>query len=314
MKKKSFTGLACITVLPLLCAFTITGCQWTPFGETKNAEGVGKEKLITEAVKKISSAASADTDIDATMRAKAQVAGVSVGVNADTDLNVQHAKADNASHAKGNIAFDLIGEKGSIDVETYSIDKDNMSYIYINESNALTGESGWIVTKKAKDQNTGNIENTASLLSLGDLIGLYSTAKDSLDGLTIKDGTISIEGKECFLVEGTLKGENVKAITDGLGFALPGVPGLPQPDLSEIDADIKMYFEKESRDPYVIELKIPEVTGKTEESPVTFGIENIDATIKFNSFDSNNEIKVPEDVEKNAVVSVDLNEIQNLIK
>ncbi len=41
-------------------------------------------------------------------------------------------------------------------------------------------------------------------------------------------------------------------------------------------------------------------------------IENIDAKIRFNSFDSNNEINVPEEMEKNAVISVDTEMIQNI--
>lgn len=44
-----------------------------------------------------------------------------------------------------------------------------------------------------------------------------------------------------------------------------------------------------------------------------FYIDDIDATIKFNSFDANNEIKVPEDVEKSAIVSVDYQELQNML-
>lgn len=353
------TGRAVLFALPALCAVMITGCQWTPFGTTTNDEGVGKEKLITEAITKLSSAQSMDLDIDAKMTARAEVAGIGAGVDATTDMNVRSAKAGNASHTKGNVTFEFIGEKGSVDIETYSIDKDNIRYTYLNESNALTGDTGWIVTKHAIDGRVSsgrsvNIESvgrrnadnknvssvsvdnrsTDSLstdsrrlgssvsnsgsggghknISLGDLIGLYSTAKDSLADLSIKDGTQTIDGKECYVVEGPLKGENVKALTDGLGFSLPGLPGLPQPDLSGIDADITLYFEKNTREPYVIEIRIPNVSGNADGNPIVFGIENIDAKIKFNSFDSNNEIKVPEEVEKNAVISVDTDEIQNL--
>jgi len=316
INKKSITVKALTMTLPVLSAIIIAGCQWTPFGTTTNNEGVGKEKLVTEAVKKIASAGSTDIDIDAKMTAAAKISGIGVGVNAITDLNVKSAKENNASHAKGNITFDLIGQMGSVDIETYSLDKDNVAYTYINENNKLTGDSGWFVTKNPKTESAGDSISdskvTASLLSLGDMLGLYNTANDSIAALTIKDGTVTIEGKECYVVEGPLKGENVQAITDGLGFSIPGVPGLPKPELSGIEADIKMYFEKESKEPYVIELKIPEVTGTTEGNPVNFSIENIDATIRFNSFDSNNVITVPEEVEKNAVLSVDMKELQSL--
>lgn len=353
-KKNIVKSSVVVISMSALCAFTITGCQWTPFGTTTNAEGVGKEKLITEAVTKISNAQSMDADIDANMTARAEVSGIGVGVDAVTDMNVKSAKADNASHTRGNVTFEFIGEKGSVDIETYSIDRDDMRYTYLNESNALTGDTGWIVTKHDKNNRVGsgnvnssksvNIKslNSASVssifddrnddfirlgssgsddgsgsaykhISLGDLIGLYSAAKDSMADLSIKDGTETIEGKECYVVEGPLKGENVKALTDGLGFSIPGVPGLPQPDLSEINADISLYFEKETREPYVIELRIPNVSGKADGSAITFGIENIDAKIKFNSFDANNEITVPEDVVNSAILTVDTDEIQNLL-
>ena len=345
--KKKITCRVALAGLPVICAVMMTGCQWTPFGTTTNDEGVGKEKLITDAVIKMNDAQSMDADIDAKMTAKAEISGIGVGVNAATDMNVKSAKADNASYAKGNVNFEFMGEKGSLDIETYSIDKDNMRYTYFNEKNELTGDSGWIVTRKAIDNQVssrsvdiirlaesdsiksdngsytgffrvgssisdGGTEGAPNNLSLGDLISLYSAANDSLAELTIKDGTQTIDGKECYVVEGPLKGENVKALTDGLGFSIPGLSGLPQPDLSEINADIKFYFEKETRDPYIIELGIPNVSGSAEGNPIEFGIENIDAKIKFNSFNLNNEIKVPEEVEKNAVISVDTGEIQSL--
>ena len=347
--KKRIAVRAVLLTMPALCAVVMTGCQWTPFGMTTNAEGVGKEKLITEAVTKISNAQSMDADIDANMTAKAEISGFGVGVDAATDMNVKSAKANNASHTKGNVAFEFFGENGSVDIETYSYDRDDIRYTYMNESNALTGDTGWIVTKHDKNNrvSSGRSVNTKSLnsagiinivdnrsdnsmrlgssgsndgsndaykhITLGDLLGLYSAAKDSMADLTIKDGTKTIEGKECYVVEGPLKGENVKTLTDGLGFSIPGLPGLPQPDLSEIDADISLYFEKESREPYVVELRIPNVSGKADGSSVVFGIENLDAKIKFNSFDANNEITVPEDVVNSAVINVDTDEIQNLL-
>ena len=357
--KKMIAGRYVLPVLPVLCAVMITGCQWTPFGTTTNAEGVGKEKLITEAVTKMSSAQSMDADIDAVMTARAEISGIGVGVNAATDMNVKSAKANNASHTKGNVTFEFIGEKGSIDIETYSLDKDNMRYTYLNESNALTGDTGWIVTKHDKNGkvSSGRSVNIRSVcnkngdyksaenksfnsrsednssadsarlgssvsdsssgdthknITLGDLFNLYSAAKDSMADLAIKDGTETIEGKECYVVEGPLKGENVKALTDGLGFSFPGLPGLPQPDLSEIDADISLYFEKDSREPYVIEIRIPKVSGNAKGDTIVFGIENIDAKIKFNSFNSNNEIKVPDDVVNSSVLTLNTDEIQNL--
>ena len=303
--------------LPVVCVASLTGCQWTPFGMTQNAEGVGKEKLITDAVTKMSSARSMDADIDAKMTATAQMSGVKLGVNAVTGLNVQSAKADNASHAKGNVTFELIGEKGSLDIETYSLDKDNIRYTYIKQSDLLTGDTGWIVAKDSKEtagqKNAGADVEAFSRLNLGNLLGLYNSAKDSMAGLSLKDGTQKIEGKECYVVEGSLKGEDVKALTDGLGFDIPGIPGLPKPDLAGVDADIKMYFEEASGDPYIIELKIPEVKGVSETNPLTFGIDNIDATIKFNSFNANDEIKVPEEVEKGAIVSVDSQSVLDML-
>ncbi len=314
--QKKIAVRAAVAAIPVACALLVSGCQWTPFGTTTNSEGVGKEKLITDAVKMMSSANSMDADIDAKMTAKAEMAGISLGVDAVTDLNVKSAKADNASHADGNITFELIGEKGSLDIETYSLEKDNTRYTYIRQNNSLTGDTGWIVVEDPKDIKSDNgSENDAafSRLSLADLIGLYGAANDSLAGLTLKDGTESKEGKECYVIEGVLKGEYLSAITDGLGFNVPGLPGMPRPDLSKIDADVRMYFEKDTREPYVIELKIPEVEGVSDENALTFGIDNIDATILFNSFNSNDEIKVPEEVEKSAIVSIDYQELQGLL-
>ena len=308
-----------MVILPVTCVLTLAGCRWSPFGNTKNAEGVDKEVLITDAVKKISSAKSMDADIDAKLTARAQMSGVSLGVNAVTGLNVRSAKQDNASHAKGNITFELIGEKGSVDLETYSLDKDDIRYTYIRQNDLFSGDSGWIVTKNHKNEKSGengdgsDTGEAFSRLSLGDIFSLYDSAKDSLAGLTLKDGTQTKEGRECYIVEGTLKGENVKAFTEGLGFNVPGIAGLPKPDLTGIDADIRMYFEKDSGDPYVIEVKIPEVTGVSDGSALVFGIDDIDATIKFNSFNANNEIKVPEEVEKSALNSVDSEEVQEML-
>lgn len=307
---KETKGRLAMVILPLTCAAVLAGCQWNPFGTTKNAEGVSKEKLITDAVTLISSAKSMDADIDAGLSAKAQLSGVSIGVNAVTGLNVKSAKADNASHALGNITFDLIGEKGSVDIETYSLDKEDMRYTYIKQSDLFSGDSGWIVTKNPKDEKGKNSSGAFSRISLGNLLDLYNSAKDSLAGLTLQDGTQKKDGKECYVVEGTLKGDDVKDLTDGLGFSIPGIPGLPQPDLSGIDADVKMYFEKESGQPYLIDMKIPEVTGVSEGNPLTFGIDDIEASVKFNSFNKNNEIKVPGDVENSALVSVDSGDIQ----
>ena len=316
-RKNIFVVKAAVAAIPVTCAFLLAGCQWTPFGTTTNSEGVGKEKLITDAVQKINSVQSMDTDIDAKMTAKAGVSGVSLGVDAVTDLNVRSSKKDNASHTMGNVTFELLGENGSMDIETYSLDKDNTQYTYVRQSNALSGDTGWIVVKDSKKEESNDLKSknaaTVGQISFGDLIRLYTTAKHSLEGLTIRDGTYSKDGKECYVVEGPLKGEDINAIIDGLGFDMPGVPGLPSPDLSKTDVDVTMYFEKESRDPYIIELKIPEVEAVQEDNPLTFAIDDIDATIKFNSFDANNEINVPEDVEKSAIVSVDYQELQNML-
>ena len=316
-RKKIIVVRAAAAAIPVTCAFLLAGCQWTPFGTTTNSEGVGKEKLITDAVQKITSVRSMDTDIDAKMTAKTGVSGVSLGVNAVTDLNVKSAKQDNASHTMGNVTFELLGENGSLDIETYSLDKDNTQYTYIRQSNALSGDTGWIVVKDPKKEEGNDLksQNAAAVgqISFGDLIGLYTTARHSLEGLTIRDGTHSKDGKECYVVEGVLKGEDISSLVDGLGFAMPGVPGLPSPDLSKTDVDVTMYFEKETRDPYIIELKIPEVEAVQEDSLLTFAIDDIDATIRFNSFDANNEIKVPEEVEKSAIVSVDYQELQGLL-
>ena len=50
-----------------------------------------------------------------------------------------------------------------------------------------------------------------------------------------------------------------------------------------------------------------------EDDPLTFDIDDIDAAIRSDRFDADNEIRVPEKVENSAIVSVDYQELQNML-
>ena len=242
---------------------------------------------------------------------------------------------DKEAHVQGDYTFSSMDEKQTGDFEMYLIeDKDEIT--------AYTNTDGdWI--KSSVDEDEDDFEEAQKMLEAVKLHKLVALLSDYSDDLTLAKKTEKVGKADAYVLEGKVSGEyftdflkslDVEEIKEDIDDMLAE----NDIDLEDYTVDIKLLIDKKSKLPVLLEMDLADAVTKAveeymnqlmgsleglddydyeeddeedaESTPTPTAAPEPEITVKtcsleieFSSFDDVKSIKVPEDVEDEAITS-----------
>ena len=307
MKKRIFTGIVLAGAVVLSAGMAGCGAQ-----ATKQAEILTKDTLLEKAVDTFTNMRSMNMDMSMDMAVKMSASGFSMEMKEEMDFNVTSTN-DGKSHLTGEAYISALGQEKDINMESYTVREGNdlTQYSRMGEG---SNEGSWYYKKTKADADEA--VDAVSEMSVSQIADMYSKLKDSFSDLTLHEEKVSYNNVECYLMDGTIKGEK---LAQTMQSANREIPEESLKSMQMIDMDTSLYFRADDETPYAIEIDL----GKAIEDMLAaqyeqmqgmeISAEEMKVGLIFNSFNSVNEIKVPDSVKNTAVEGVDSLDVQSLM-
>ena len=180
--KKRTKKLAAIGMAAVMAAALLSGCG----GRTKATP----ENLLRDMTEKMDKEESVVMNLKFNINLSAGGEELAVGMDMDMEVTAE----PEASHAKGEVSFDIAGSGMSTEMEMYSVEEDGQYVTYT----MMEGE--W--TKEAADEEE----------SLGDIEGMTGDIRDYADKFELGEDLAEINGEDCFELTGELDGDILSEI------------------------------------------------------------------------------------------------------
>lgn len=260
-----------IALLLTVCMFgtVLTGCS----------EKVTVEGLLEKANTQVTEAKSVDSTLDLDLELGVDYSGMTMSMGISGDLDIQAHKESDSAYMNGELELNVLGMTQAVNVESYAV-KDGDKYI----SYSSNEEGVWTYEEVEEPQG------------LTEQLNVFNYASQNIEAFKLLEETATFNEKECYVVEGTLKGDQLKDILSSVNTE-DMLGSDAELDLSEMYLNLTCYFEKETQAPVGIELEIPEeFKVPTEGEEGSLSIKTLAISVVYNSFDKVEEIKVPQEV------------------
>lgn len=294
----------------LVLGITLAGCS-------NATSSTSKEELMEMALKKVETSNSLETDFTMNIDGQIKASGLTLSAKMDTDITLETNIKTNEKHIKGSYKLSALGQEEEANLELYEVNENNKTYQYTNFKDGTT-DTGWTVGEKLSENE--NINHDFNI-NPKDIADIYNKLKTYLNNFTLQNKTEKKDGRDCYLVTGVIKGSDMlKFASDDIKNSSfdSEIADLKKSgiNLEKLNVDIKLYFEKSSKDPYIFEfdmskgisdaisgIDMSEIKGAKVEFPTFKG------SLKFDNFDKIDSIKVPSDIKSKAkkTESKDLN-------
>ena len=313
MKKKIITGIAVIGMIAVSAPLAGCGAQ-----ATRQAEPVTKDSLLDKALDTFTKMESMNADINLNMDLKLGATGISMEMENKTDMNVEGIK-DGDSHITGNLHVVAMGQEKDVQIESYTV-REGDDTVHYSKTDDGSNKGNWTYFKTPADisgiTDTTGSGNDISEMSISQIADIYSRLKESFSDLNLHSETVSYNNVNCYLMDGTIKGEKLAQLTDTLGQN-PDEASLQ--NMKMMDLDTKLYFRSNDETPYAIEIDLGKaieniISSQSEQMKgVEVSAEEMKVGIIFDSFNEVKEVKVPDSIKNNATESTDSLDVQSLI-
>lgn len=191
-----------------------------------------------------------------------------------------------AMHGKGNLGLGipLLGE---IPLEIYTVPEEGENVMYTG----VMGIYGRKVLPEPSASEKGSGEPWYKAL-----FGAWKAVSD--DTISMEEATVDMEGKECYLLHARFPSSLVyDFLTASVDLSFLQTEGT-RVDFGDQKTPVDIYIEKEKLLPCVLTVKdtdfVNSFMSQTKLSGIT--LNDMDLTVTFESFDSVEEITVPQDV------------------
>lgn len=278
MKKRIISILA----LVLIFAFMMTGC-----GGPKK---VTAQSLLEGAQAKTEAANSMEGKMTMEMTIESEdMAALGGSMALSMDMDMQTTTDPVASYMTGSVNMMGFG----MDMDIYTVVEDGKLCNYMKVMDQ------WMVQRLDFDE---------SMMEAVD-----SSAKDllkNIDSLTLAEETKDVDGKEAYIISGTIEGEDVQNLMNSATSSLGGVMGnTDQIDLSGMTVDVEYAVGKEDGLPIYTNMKFGGMKSSAE--GVEVNISDMTANLTYTGFGTVESIAVPQEAIDNAQDITELTEEEN---
>ena len=275
-QKKNVWKVRGLAVLFTIGALGLAGCKGKPTVES----------LMKDVTVNTTKAKSYEASMIMDLKASGSMSGVSIDIGMNMDLDMEITQDPQKMHGKGTVSVEALGQSQNIITEIYT-EMDGEKAI----SYAKTGDAGWV--KQEVDAMT-------------DLTALYGEeySKELAEGMTLAEETTKVNQIECYTLTGNVAGSNIKAIMDTM---LDNMEEMDMPgdmDMDNVEIPIEYYISKADKYPVKIVLDMKSVLDESMKAGADTGMtltsESCTMEIVFSSFDTVEEIVIPDEA-KNPV-------------
>ena len=256
--------LAAMGMAAVMAAALLSGCG----GRTKATP----ENLLRDMTEKAEEVGSAEMNVKFNIKLSSGSEELSMGM----DMDMESTTEPEASHGKGEVNFDIVGNSMSTEMEMYSVKEEDQYVTYT----MMNGQ--W--TKEAADEEE----------ALGDVEGMTGNIEEYADKFELEKDLVEINGEECFELNGELEGDIfAEIIQSDMMDSFSGY-GLDEETVSDIVFPCTIDIYKDSILPARIYF---DLTDTFEPMMKEYGGTASDCYIEmtFMEYDSVDEIVVPDE-------------------
>lgn len=198
------------------------------------------------------------------------------------DIDLESTSNPKAGHALGRANVKMRGAELESVLEVYQVMEEGRRATY----SSLDGN--W--SKEVSENTKG------SVITIDD--SLFFEMADSVADFHIADGTVDVNGQECYQIYGEVTGENLKGLLGGQMLNAYGLVKLPEEDaISELTIPIIINIYKEKLLPARIVVDMSEsMNGLYDHFDKTTNVNTYSIKLDFDKYGEVPEIKVPEEI------------------
>lgn len=199
------------------------------------------------------------------------------------DISLESTSDPKAGHALGKAHVKMRGAELESVLEVYQVMEGGRRATYSSLDN------NW--SKEVSEQTKGSVITIDN--------SLFSKMSDSVDDFHIADGTVDVNGQECYQIYGEVTGETLKGILGGQMLNAYGLVKLPDENaVSELVIPITFNIYKEEMLPARIVVDMSEaMNGLYDEFEKTTNVNSYSIKLDFDQYGEVGEIRVPEEVQ-----------------
>lgn len=198
------------------------------------------------------------------------------------DISLESTSDPKAGHALGKAHVKMRGAELESVLEVYQVMEGGRRATYSSLDN------NW--SKEVSEQTKGSVITIDN--------SLFSKMSDSVDDFHIADGTVDVNGQECYQIYGEVTGENLKGLLGVQMLNAYGLVKLPDENaVSELMIPITFNIYKEKMLPARIVVDMSEaMNGLYDEFDKTTNVNSYSIKLDFDKYGEVEEIRVPEEV------------------
>lgn len=198
------------------------------------------------------------------------------------DISLESTSDPKAGHALGRAHVKMRGAELESVLEVYQVMEGGRRATYSSLDN------NW--SKEVSEQTKG------SVITIDD--SLFAKMSDSVDDFHIAEGTVDVNGQECYQMYGEVTGENLQGLLGGQMLNAYGLVKLPDEDaVSELVIPITFNIYKEKLLPARIVVDMSEaMNGLYDKFEKTTNVNSYSIKLDFDKYGTVEEIRVPEEV------------------
>ncbi len=198
------------------------------------------------------------------------------------DISLESTSDPKAGHALGKAHVKMRGAELESVLEVYQVMEGGRRATY----SSLDG----VWTKEVSEYTKGSVITIDN--------SLFSKMSDSGDDFHIAEGTVDVNGQECYQMYGEVTGENLKGLLGGQMLNAYGLVKLPDEDaVSELVIPITFNIYKEKLLPARIVVDMSEaMNGLYDKFDKSTNVNSYNIKLDFDHYGAVEEIKVPEEV------------------
>lgn len=268
LKRKAAWKQAGCLGLVILSIYLLTAC----------GEKVTPEKLMESMSKNMSDI----TSFANTVKLDIELEDVLYTTAVSMDIDLESTSDPKAGHALGKAHLRMRGAELESVLEVYQVMEGGRRATY----SSLDGN--W--SKEVSENTKG------SVITIDD--SLFSEMADSVDDFHIAEGTVDVNGQECYQIYGDVTGEDLKGLLGGQMLNAYGLVKLPEEDaISDLTIPITFNIYKEEMLPARIVVDMADaMNGLYDHFDKTTNVNSYSIKLDFDKYGEVPEITVPEDV------------------
>ncbi len=266
-RKAAWKQTGCLGLM-ILSIYLLTACS----------EKVTPKKLMESMSKNMSDI----TSFANTVKLDIELEDVLYTTAVSMDIDLESTSDPKAGHALGKAHLRMRGAELESVLEVYQVMEGGRRATY----SSLDGN--W--SKEVSEHTKG------SVITIDD--SLFSEMADSVDDFHIAEGTVDVNGQECYQIYGDVTGEDLKGLLGGQMLNAYGLVRLPEEDaISDLTIPITFNIYKEEMLPARIVVDMADaMNGLYDHFDKTTNVNSYSIKLDFDKYGEVPEITVPEDV------------------